>query len=45
VVLDINEYNELLEDLECHRIIALRENDEQIPITKVKQRLKKHGLL
>ena len=45
VVLDIKEYEELLEDLECRRIITLRENDERIPLAQVKLRLKKNGLL
>ena len=45
VILSIDEYNELLEDLHDLAIIAERKDDETISFDDVKRRLKKHGLL
>lgn len=45
VILSIDEYNELLEDLHDLAIIAERKDEETISFDDIKRRLKKHGLL
>ncbi len=41
VILDINEYEELLEDLHDLRIVAERKNEETIDFDEVLKKLKK----
>lgn len=41
VILPIGEYEELLQDLDDLRVIALRKNEPTIPLAEVKRRLKK----
>ena len=43
VILPIGEYEELLQDLDDLRVIALRKNEPTIPLAEVKRRLKKNG--
>jgi len=45
VILPIEEYQDLLEDLEDLKVIAGRRDEELIPFEKVVQNLKKNGLL
>ncbi|HCN20605.1 MAG: hypothetical protein A3C38_03425 [Planctomycetes bacterium RIFCSPHIGHO2_02_FULL_50_42] len=45
VVLDIRDYEEMLEDIEDLKIIAERENEPTRPLEEVEKRLKKLGLL
>lgn len=45
VVLDIKDYEEMLEDIEDLKIIAERENEPARPLEEVEKRLKKLGLL
>jgi hypothetical protein len=43
VILPIEEYRELLEDLDDYAVIASRKDEPLIPLDQVKRRLKKHG--
>ncbi|MEW6040014.1 MAG: hypothetical protein AB1633_00655 [Elusimicrobiota bacterium] len=45
VVLDINFYNQLMEDFEDIRIIAERKNQPCIPLEKAEKKLKRNGLI
>ena len=45
VVIPLQEYEELLEDLHDLAIIAERRDEPTIPFEKLKKRLKKDGLL
>ena len=45
VVLDIRDYEEMLEDIEDLKIIAERENEPTRPLEEVEKRLKKLGRL
>jgi len=45
VILDIEEYRELLEDLEDLRLIAERKDEPSIPLDQVKKGLKDSDLL
>ena len=45
VILPIEEYEELLQDLEDLAVIAERKNEPTIPLAKVKRRLKSNGAL
>lgn len=45
VVLDIRDYEEMLEDIEDLKIIAERKNEPARPLEEVEKRLKKLGLL
>lgn len=45
VILSIEEYQDLLEDLEDLKVIAERREETSIPFDKVVQDLKKNGLL
>jgi len=45
VILPIEEYEELLQDLDDLAVIAARKNEPTIPLAEVKRRLKKNGAL
>lgn len=45
VILPIEEYEELLQDLDDLAVIASRKNDPTITLAEVKRRLKKNGAL
>ncbi len=45
VILPVEEYEELLEDLHDLAIIAERQEEPTVPFEKLKQKLKKDGLL
>ncbi len=45
VILPIDEYNELIEDLNDLAVIAERKNEPSIPHKKVKAELKRNGYL
>ncbi|HHT9133550.1 MAG TPA: hypothetical protein ACFYD2_01485 [Candidatus Avalokitesvara rifleensis] len=45
VVLDIRDYEEMLEDIEDLKIIAERKNEPARPLEEVEKRLKKLGRL
>jgi len=45
VVLPMEEYEELLEDLHDLAVIAERRDEPTIPLDELKRRLKKNGLL
>jgi len=45
VVLPMEEYEELLEDLHDLAVIAERRDEPTIPLNELKRRLKKNGLL
>ena len=45
VVLDIKDYEEMLEDIEDLKILAERRNEPTRPLEEVEKRLKKLGLL
>jgi hypothetical protein len=45
VVLPIEQYEELLEDLHNLAVIAERRDEPTIPLDELKRRLKKNGLL
>ena len=45
VILDIEEYRELVEDLEDLHLIAERKDEPSIPLDLVKKELKDSGLL
>ena len=45
VVVPVDEYEELLEDLHDLAVIAERRNESHIPWEEVKERLKRDGLL
>jgi prevent-host-death family protein len=45
VVLDIEDYEKILEDLEDLRIIAERKSEPAFSLDEVKKRLKKHALI
>jgi hypothetical protein len=43
VILPIDEYQELLQDLEDLAVIATRKNEPTIPLAEIKRRLKRNG--
>ncbi len=45
VILSLKRYQKLMEDLHDLAVIAERRTEEPIPLDKIKQRLKKDGLL
>ena len=45
IILPLEEYEELMEDLHDLAIIARRKDEPLIPLDEVKQRLKKHAAL
>jgi prevent-host-death family protein len=45
VILPIEEYEELLQDLDDLGVIARRKKEPTIPLAEVKRRLKKNGAL
>lgn len=45
VVLDIEEYQQLLEDLEDLRVIAERKKEPSVSLKELEKRLKQHALL
>lgn len=45
VILPIEEYEELLQDLDDLAVIARRKDEPTIPLAEVKRRLKKNGAL
>ena len=45
VIIPIEEYNKLLEDLHDLAMIAERKNESLYPFNELKKRLKKNGLL
>ena len=45
VILPIEEYEELLQDLDDLAVIAQRKDEPTIPLAEVKRRLKKNGAL
>ncbi len=45
VVLPVEQYEELLEDLHDLAVIAERRDEPTIPLAELKRRLKKNGLL
>ncbi len=45
VVLSIEEYEELMEDLHDLRIVAERKNEGEMDLVELKERLKKDGIL
>lgn len=45
VILPIEEYEELLQDLDDLAVIARRKNEPTIPLAEIKRRLKRNGAL
>ncbi|MCA1659083.1 MAG: hypothetical protein LC642_00865 [Verrucomicrobiaceae bacterium] len=45
IILPIEEYEELLQDLDDLAVIARRKKEPTIPLAEVKRRLKKNGAL
>jgi hypothetical protein len=45
VILDIEFYQEILEDLEDLRLLAERKDEVTVPLSEVEERLKARGLL
>ena len=45
VILDIELYQEIMEDLEDLRLLAERKDEATIPLSEVEERLKARGLL
>ncbi len=45
VILPIEEYEELLQDLDDLAVIVRRKDEPTIPLAEVKRRLKKNGVL
>ena len=45
VLLSLKQYHKLLEDLHDLAVIAERKSEKPVPLEKVKQRLKKDGLI
>ena len=45
VILPIDEYEELLQDVDDLAVIAVRKNEPTIPLAEIKRRLKKNGAL
>ena len=45
VILPIEEYEELLQDLDDLAVIARRKKEPTVPLAEVKRRLKKNGAL
>lgn len=45
VVLDMDSYENLLEDLEDLRVIAERKDEPSVPIEKVRKMFKQNGLI
>jgi hypothetical protein len=45
VILPIHEYEELLQDLDDHAVIASRKNQPTIAVAEMKRRLKRDGAL
>ncbi|MGZ5477456.1 MAG: type II toxin-antitoxin system prevent-host-death family antitoxin [Thermoanaerobaculia bacterium] len=43
VILPIEEYEELLQDLDDLAVIAARRNEPTVPLAEVRRRLKKNG--
>ena len=43
IILPIDEYEELLQDLDDLKVIALRKNEPTTPLAEVRRRLKKNG--
>jgi hypothetical protein len=45
VILPLEQYTELLEDLQDLAVIARRKNEPTIPLAEVKARLRRNGVL
>jgi len=45
IILPLKEYEELLEDLHDLAVVAERRNEPSIPFDKIKDRLRKNGLI
>jgi hypothetical protein len=45
VILDIEFYQEILEDLEDLRLLAERKDEATVPLSEIEERLKARGLL